>query len=253
MLNSEQWQRLSLGSSTNPVSLQEPCTQPANPKPVAKITENQKKANTPSCCGGLFELERSKRRFGICPHSGKRVEHVWWGIDSGATDTVARVDTAKHFPTFQTEESRSGNYYETADGQKVYSQGGRAIVGLIDGVAKGIECQLAPIQKPLVSASAMVSKGHRVVFQDEHLGGAYCEHIGTGETTRFRTVNGVWEMEMIVPCEDDPYHEDFNYDQHRRVPDIAAFQQAQQKVVPQVPARWHEIPYPEAPQDSGRG
>ena len=60
---------------------------------------------------------------------------------------------------------------------------------------KGVEFQIAPVHKTLLSVSKMVDRGHRVVFDPEW---SYVEDIATGEKTTLVRKRGLYVLRAWV-------------------------------------------------------
>ena len=76
--------------------------------------------------------------------------------DSGASDHVAPLTTAKHIRLEETERSRNGTCYQAAKGEKIYNRGQRNIKAVTnEGGAVAMTWQVADIKRPLASIGRM--------------------------------------------------------------------------------------------------
>ena len=64
-----------------------------------------------------------------------------------------------------------------------------------DGSAKGVTAQICAVNKTLMSVSRIVSKGNRVVFDDD---GSYIESKTTGERSWLTQSGGMYYLKMWV-------------------------------------------------------
>ena len=68
----------------------------------------------------------------------------------------------------------------------------------LSGPNRSLECIVMDVNRPLVSVSQMVSRGWRVVFAPEELGGSYVEHNTLGDRHRLWGRDGVFVLPVVV-------------------------------------------------------
>ena len=118
-------------------------------------------------------------------------------VDSGATDSVIPTKMLSEFGTTPGEASLGGVIYSTADGGQIPNLGERK-VGF--RTREGHDCstvfQVADVKRPLLSVTALASKGNKVAFDST---GGTITHTATSRVTRFRRQGGVYILDMWVP------------------------------------------------------
>ena len=120
-------------------------------------------------------------------------------LDSGAAESVAppRLFPGPIAPSLM---SQAGGCYRVADGQRVPNVGQQAVRFSLDDVQPAnILFQIAEIDRPLISASALAANGNSVVFNRK--GGAVI-HDKTGQRTELHKRGGIYVLHMWV--RDDP-------------------------------------------------
>ena len=125
------------------------------------------------------------------------------GVDSGAAETVVPSRLGAGRPVTP---PRQGAHYVTAAGDSLPDEGSITLTGLIGGEHRALRAHISPVHKALVSVSAMVAAGHKVVFEKNTKTGRDCSrsiHTETGEITYFTLRNGVYEMDMVLDVEGD--------------------------------------------------
>ena len=86
-------------------------------------------------------------------------------IDSGASDSVAPLDTFPDINVFETAASRAGVQYTAAGGAKIRNEGMcRPVIQTTDGTTHSMAFQVAGVSKPFGAVSKIVNAGNRVVF-----------------------------------------------------------------------------------------
>ena len=94
--------------------------------------------------------------------------------------------------------SRANDFYTTADGSKVYTEGKRKLdVCTLDGQQT---FQVARVKKALGSVSQMVNNGNKLVFDQDSSGKdtAYIQNKRTNEKIWLRQENGVYVLDLMV-------------------------------------------------------
>ena len=119
---------------------------------------------------------------------------VSFTVDSGAGETVCPQDLFEDYPMQMTK--MVGTKYTSASNHPIENKGQRTLMmDMPDGSVKGIQVQAVDnLTKPLAAVSRIVSKGNRVVFDDE----SYIENKYTGEKTWLRQEGGVYVLDAIV-------------------------------------------------------
>ena len=106
------------------------------------------------------------------------------------------------FPIEESEGSRRGEFYHTADGTRIYNQGQRRVtVATQDGnIERGMTFQIADVDKALGSVKQIVNKGNKVVFDQDAKGTdvSYILNKITQERMPLRVENGVYVLDLVV-------------------------------------------------------
>ena len=117
-------------------------------------------------------------------------------VDSGSADTVGPKSVGKASEVKETEASRKGLTYRTANNQPVPNEGEKRIMGWTDEWEEtGITIQVANVKKVLASVSRICDAGNRVVFEGK---GGYIQNVRTGKRTDLKQVNGCYTFDMWV-------------------------------------------------------
>ena len=107
-------------------------------------------------------------------------------LDSGAADSVCPKDMAPHFQVVDSEASKAGVYYTSADGGKISNLGQTTVpIALENGVRTSATFQVADVSRPLMSVSKVCDMGNRVLFGK---GGGYIMNLETGRANPFYMV-----------------------------------------------------------------
>ena len=86
--------------------------------------------------------------------------------------------------------------YEVANGVQIPNLGEGRFVGITeDGVARSMAAQICAVNKTLMSVSKVVSKGNRVVFDDD---GSYIQDKTTDDVTLMRQSGGMYYLDLWV-------------------------------------------------------
>ena len=123
-------------------------------------------------------------------------------IDSGAAETVLPSSWFTTHRTTETDASRAGVYYTTANGVKVYNEGDKTLTMChFEGSEKrDMKFQVADVKKALGSANKIVRNGNRVVMDLDDDGDdyAYIENKSTGEKVWLRESEGAYVLDMLI-------------------------------------------------------
>ncbi len=113
-------------------------------------------------------------------------------VDSGAGETVMSPD---HLPQCQLEDSddsRSHQRYEVANGESIPAMGQKRFTFVTaNGVHRNVCAQVTRVNKALPSVSQVCGKDHRVVFDKA---GSYIEDKVTRETIPLEERNGTYSL-----------------------------------------------------------
>ena len=122
-------------------------------------------------------------------------------LDSGAEESVAPPRLFLG-PIAPSQMSQAGGSYRVANGQRVPNVGQQKVqFTLDDGQPANILFQIAEIERPLISASALAANGNSVVFN--HKGGAII-HDKTGRRTELHKRGGIYVLHMWVREDPEP-------------------------------------------------
>ena len=102
-------------------------------------------------------------------------------MDSGSAASVAPEDIAKSIPVVETEASRQGQTYQTADGGVIKNKGEKTMYSET-GDQYRARYQITDVTQPLNSVSRVCDQGNNVLFKKT--GGWIIDHE-TGRKTRF--------------------------------------------------------------------
>ena len=120
----------------------------------------------------------------------ERIEVI---VDSGAADSVAPPSVGRSFRVRESEGSRAGQKYVTADGTTLANLGEKCIKATTnEGHCVSLGFQMADVTKPLASVGRICDSGNEVSF-GPNSGCIY--NVKTGCMTEFRRVNGVYVLE----------------------------------------------------------
>ena len=138
----------------------------------------------------------------VCQMTGEQWEQLPFPIivDLGACTSVMPTSRCPHVPTEGTTESRAGEFFRAANGQKIYNEGTK-IVSLMtkEGVMRDMKFTSCELSKALGSVSLICRAGHRVVFNPSWSEeGSYIEHLDTGEVMWLTSHNGIYVLDTRV-------------------------------------------------------
>ena len=123
-------------------------------------------------------------------HGVERIEVV---VDSGAAESVAPPTVGQAFAAMESEGSKRGQLYITADGTRLPNLGQKSIVAeTSEGNVVSFGFQLADVTKPLASVGKMCDAGNQVTFGPH---GGQILNLMTGRVTEFKRANGVYVLD----------------------------------------------------------
>ena len=113
-------------------------------------------------------------------------------IDSGAAESVAPSSIGRGYSIKESEGSKRGQSYLTADGNRLTNQGQKKIPAETnEGNRYNLNFQIAGVTKPLMSVGKVCDAGNIVIFDDY---GGRIRNKSTGKTTWFERKNGVYML-----------------------------------------------------------
>ena len=117
-------------------------------------------------------------------------------MDSGACAPVAPLGMLPGYPVRENAASKQGKTYSAASGHAIKRHGEQHLKALTDnGVATEILFQLADVECPLVSISAVCDKGNRVIVGRS---GGVILNLATGAEVPFERRGGVYALGLWV-------------------------------------------------------
>ena len=117
-------------------------------------------------------------------------------IDSGAAESVSPSEAYQQYPTEESEGSRRGVRYVTANGDRIPNEGQKRLALMTEGgQQRGMTFQVCEVNRPLGSVSRICGQGHTVVFDDD---GSYIMNKASGQTTWLRQEGGVYMLDAWV-------------------------------------------------------
>ena len=140
----------------------------------------------------------------VCNMTGQTWESLPFPItiDSGSCASVMPTSWCGHVPLQETEQSRAGEYYRAANGQKIYHEGERVISMMTqEGALRDKRFTACDVSKALGSVSQMCRTGHRVIFNPPWSSqGSYIEHVASGEGRWLQEEGGLYVLKTkVVP------------------------------------------------------
>ena len=115
-------------------------------------------------------------------------------MDSGAAAPVAPKTMASWIPIVPSEGSKRGQHYIAANGERIPNLGERTLDLVTDeGSAAVAKFNVAEVNRPLCSITAVCDKGNEVVFRRD---GGTIYNETTGQTTNFSRSGNVYTMGM---------------------------------------------------------
>ena len=178
------------------------------PKPEVKVTAEEWQHRSQGGCSAigtgttLCPLFRNGGDLGGFERNGWIPMPCPMVIDSGAAETVLPLSWFKDHKIMETDASRSGVYYRTANGEKVYNKGEKTLTMChFEGSHhRDMTFQVANVHKALGSANKIVRNGNRIVMDldDEGNDFSFIESKSTGERLWLREREGVYLLEMLI-------------------------------------------------------
>ena len=121
-------------------------------------------------------------------------------IDSGACISVIPTSWCSHVPIEETSESRAGEFFRAANGEKIYNEGRKTISLMTkEGVKRDMKFTACEVSKALGSVSQICRAGHTVMFNPAwHEDGSYIQHVETGERMWLSEHNGLYVLDTRI-------------------------------------------------------
>ena len=118
-------------------------------------------------------------------------------VDSGAAENVLPPNLLPDMEAKEGEAAKKGVKYMTADGNEIPNLGEFDLpFRTYEGHKCGIKFQLADVKRPLLSVTALTSKGNTVTFSET--GGKIVSPDGK-QNIGFHRQQGVYVLEVYVP------------------------------------------------------
>ena len=121
-------------------------------------------------------------------------------IDSGACASVMPTQWCSHVPLQKTPQSEAGEYFNAANGQRIYNEGNKRVTMMTrEGTMRDMIFTVCGVSKALGSVSQMCRAGHRVAFNPPgDPNGSYIEHVAIGECMWFEEQVGLYVLNTKV-------------------------------------------------------
>ena len=138
----------------------------------------------------------------MCQMNGDQWEQLSFPmiVDSGACTSVMPTAWCQHVPTQETKESKAGEFFRAANGEKIYNEG-RKVLSMMtrEGVVRDMNFTSCEVSKALGSVSQICRAGHRVAFNPPWSeDGSYIEHTTIGEVMWMTEHNGLYVLQTKV-------------------------------------------------------
>ena len=121
----------------------------------------------------------------ICNMIGQSWENLPFPIiiDFGACASVVPTTWCSHVQLIEIPQSKAGDYYRAANGQKIHQEGERIISMMTqEGALRDMRCIVCDVCKALGSVSQLCKIGHRAAFNPPWSPqGPYIEQFSVGE------------------------------------------------------------------------
>ena len=121
-------------------------------------------------------------------------------VHAGACASVMPTGWCDHVPLRETSQSRAGEFFRAANGQKIHNHGERVISMMTrEGAMRDMRFTVCDVSEALRSVSQMCRAGHRVIF-NAHWSpeGSYIQHVDTGECMWLEENNGLYMLNTKV-------------------------------------------------------
>ena len=149
---------------------------------------NSKQPDAKEHLGELDSLELST------VHYEKGDQELTLTIDSGASENVIGNGMAPGVPVVESEGSKAGVMYVTANGNTMQNKGEQHIhVTTQEGHKCMLNMQVTDVKKPLMSVARICDAGHEVTFTAN---GGTIRHSKTGQLTTFERVDNVYRLKV---------------------------------------------------------
>ena len=121
-------------------------------------------------------------------------------VDSGACTSVMPTSWCTHVLVEETNESKSGEFFRAANGEKIFNEGKKTISLMTkEGVCRDMRFTSCEVSKALGFVSQIYRAGHAVIFNPPwHEDGSYIEHLETGEKMALSEQNGLYMLDARV-------------------------------------------------------
>ena len=121
-------------------------------------------------------------------------------VGSGACASVMPIGWCEHVPIMETQQSRPGEFFRAANGQKIHNHGERIVSMMTrEGAMRDMRFTMCDVPKALGSVSLMCRTSHRVVFNPPwDPEGSYIQHIEIGECMWLEEHNGLYMLNTKV-------------------------------------------------------
>ena len=121
-------------------------------------------------------------------------------IDSGACASVMPTSWCNHVPVGEAPQSRAGEFYRAANGNKIHHEGERLVSMMAqEGSMRDMRFTACDVAKALGSVSQMCRTGHKVVFNPPWSEeGSYIEQEAIGERMWLQEEGGLYILKTTV-------------------------------------------------------
>ena len=121
-------------------------------------------------------------------------------IDSGACASVMPTGWCNHVPLRETPQSKAGDFYRAANGNRIYHEGERVISMMTqEGSLRDMRFTVCDVAKALGSVSQMCQAGHRVVLNPPWSPqGPYIELVSIGGKMWLQEEGGLYVLKTKV-------------------------------------------------------
>ena len=182
-------------------------------KSEKQMMEDDEKAMAKTDGGRLSGLWKAQNKRIEAIKSEGGWKKVRFTVDSGAGEVVMNDDELPGIKKTESQGSRAGLKYVTADGGTVENEGEKRFAGFVEKTwrqtgynqwmrkeptPKDLKVQICDVVRPLMAVKKMCQAGHRVVFDDE---GSYAENKETGEIIEVEEIEGEYVMDVWVKDE----------------------------------------------------
>jgi hypothetical protein len=168
------------------------------------VSKKQRKKHKPTWTSAKDWLSEESPRFLCNVGSENEWERLEAMIDSGACDHVCPPEFASKFPIQETQASKAGKCFISANGGKIRNLGRKDITGYcVTGQMTELKLQVAEnLKSALFSVSKLERSGNKVVFDEQ---GSYIYNRTTDTYTPLRKHNGAYMLDIWVrrsnPCD----------------------------------------------------